>query len=187
MSFKIRWVIVWCAVIIFPSLPAAAQGPNIQERRAIQEVQAMAMKKQQEIAIFKKQRDELLAGYKALQKAKNDAAGQMKISQRDYTTAMAKFNQAKLQEEQLQAQVTELRQNSSKLDSGVLERQMKKLRDDQSKLIDNMKSYSKIQQDSYESMMTADNQHRNLLVKDQVLRQQIENVQRQLQFVASQP
>jgi len=61
------------------------------------------------------------------------------------------------------------------------------LRDSQSQLIQNMKNFSKLQQDSYEAMLNFDNQYRGLLAKEQILRQQIESVQRQLQFVISQP
>jgi len=153
----------------------------------MQEAQAMMMKKQQEIAIFKKQRDELLLNFKAMQKVKNDVLGQMKISERDYKTAMAKFNQAKLQEEQIQSQITELRQNSQKINNTTLTNQMKKLRDNQSQLVENMKTFSKVQQDSYASMMNFDNQYNAFLAKEQILRQQIDSVQRQLQFVISQP
>ena len=166
---------------------ATSQGPSIQERRAVQEAQAMAMKKQQEAMIFKKQRDELMMSYKALEQAKNQAMGQMKVSERDYKAAMAKFTQAQKQEQDVENQLAQLRQNSNKLDAATLDSQTKKLRDTQTQLVQNLKNFSKIQQDSYEAMLNYDNQYRGLLAKEQVLRQQIEAAQRQLQFVVSQP
>lgn len=183
-----RMFIVFSICTVLPSVVlASSQGPSIQERRAMQEAQAMQQKKQQEVAIFKKQRDELMLNYKSMAQVKNQLEGQMKISQRDYKGAMAKFNQAQEQEGQIESQIVQLRKNSSKVDTGVVEGQMKKLRDTQAQIIENMKNFSNVQKDSYESLQAFDMQYRNLLAKEQVLRQQIEAVQRQLQFVISQP
>lgn len=188
MKPKMFWLLCLSMAFALPSTAlAGSQGASIQERRAIQEAQAMAMKKQQEVIIFKKQRDEMMLNYKALQQVKNQAMGQMKVAQRDYKAAMAKFTQTEQQEQAIESQIIQLQQNRNKLDAASFDNQLKKLRDSQSQLIQNMKNFSKLQQDSYEEMLNFDNQYRGLLAKEQILRQQIESVQRQLQFVISQP
>ncbi len=166
---------------------ASSTQPNLQEMRARHEVELVKQQKQQQAAIFKKQRDELLSGYKSLMQNKETVYGQMKISEKDYKTAMAKFNKAKQQQFDIEGQMGQLIQNSAKIDKKQAEVQMQKLRDAQAKAIEDMKKFSKIQQDSYESMRGSDLQYRNFTAKEQILKQQIESVQRQLQFVISQP
>lgn len=185
MDFK---AILFCIVVLSltSSVDASSQKPNLQEMRAQREVELINMQKQQQVGIFKRRRDELLGDYKGLLRVKNDAYGQMKIAEKDYKTAMAKLEKAKAQQFDVEAQIGKLLQDK-KVDQQQAQSQLKKLRDQQTSLITEIKNYSQIQQASFENMKNFDNQYRSFASKEPILKQQIESVQRQLQFILSQP
>ncbi|MCB9771347.1 MAG: hypothetical protein H6754_02200 [Candidatus Omnitrophica bacterium] len=185
MDFK-AVVFCICVLSLTSLVSASSQKPNLQEMRAQREVELINMQKQQQVGIFKRRRDELLADYKGLMRVKNDAYGQMKIAEKDYKKAMAKLEKAKAQQFEVEAQIGKLLQDKNS-DELHAQSQIKKLRDQQTSLISEIKSYSQIQQASYENMKNFDNQYRSFASKEPILKQQIESVQRQLQFVLSQP
>ncbi len=166
---------------------ASSSRPNLQEMHALHEQELVKQQKQQQAGIFKKQRDELLANYKALLRAKDDAYNQMKLSERDYKAAMARFNNAQQQQAGIDSQIIQLRKNKSQVEKSQLQAQLQTLSQAQTKIAGQMNNFSKIQQASYENMQMADAQFRNLSAKEQILKQQIDSIQRQLQFVLSQP
>ncbi len=186
MIFKL--VIALFMLCIFSQNVFASSGqPTIQEMRALHEQQLVKQQKQQQAGIFIKQRDELLSNYKQLIIAKKDSYNQMMIAQRDYKTARSKFNNVKKQQANLGSQIVELNKNKSQLDKKVFQAQFQALNQSQNNLIGQMNNFANIQQVAYDNMQVADAQYRNLSAKEQVLKQQIESVQRQLQFVLSQP
>ena len=169
------------------SVCASSSQPNLQEMRAQHELALVKEQKQQQAAIFKKRRDELLLNYKALLKVRSEAYTQMKVSERDYKISSAKLNKAQDQINSFDAQISQLKENRSAVDKKKLAVQLQRLQEDQTKIILAMKNYSQIQQDSYAAMKNTDVQYRNLLAKEQILKDQIDSIQRQLQFVLSQP
>ncbi len=185
---KLKFVFALLITGIFSQTAFASNArPNLQEMHALHEQELVKQQKQQQAGIFKKQRDELLANYKALLRAKDDAYNQMKISQRDYTAATARFNNAQQQQVGIDTQISQLRKNKSQIQKTQLQAQLQALSQAQAKIAGQMNNFSKIQQASYENMQMADAQFRNLTAKEQILKQQIDSVQRQLQFVLSQP
>ncbi len=166
---------------------ASSSRPNLQEMHALHEQELVKQQKQQQAGIFKKQRDELLANYKALLRAKDDAYNQMKVSERDYKTATARVNSSLQEQAGIENQIMVLRKNKSAVEKKQLQAQLQALSQAQTKIAGQMSNFSKIQQASYENMQMADAQFRNLTAKEQILKQQIDSVQRQLQFVLSQP
>ncbi len=183
-----RFVIVlFMLSILSPNVFASLSQPTIQEMRALREQELVKEQKKQQAGIFIKQRDELLSNYKQLIGAKKDSYNQMMIAQRDYKTARSKFDNAKKQQANLGSQIVELNKNKAQIDKKVFQAQFQALNQSQNNLIGQMNNFANIQQVAYENMQVADSQYRNLSAKEQVLKQQIESVQRQLQFVLSQP
>lgn len=166
---------------------ASSHQPNLQEMRAQQEIQVENMKKQQELAVFKKQRDDLLAQYQGLMRARDGVDKQIKVAQRDYKNAVAQLNKAKSQETDIQAQIGRLQQNASQVDKSQGEQQLQKLQQAQDRIFANMKNFQQIQDQSYGNMQSLDAQFKSLSSKAQLLRQQIDAVQKQFEFVMSQP
>jgi hypothetical protein len=169
------------------SVCASSSQPNLQEMHAQHELALVKEQKQQQAAIFKKHRDELLVNYKSLLKARNEVYAQMKISERDYKISSAKLNKAQDQINNFDAQISQIKENRLTVDKKKLGIQLQRLQNDQTKVILAMKNYSQIQQESYAKMQNTDSQYRNLVAKEQILKDQIDSVQRQLQFVLSQP
>lgn len=190
MSFDCKCVVcVLFFIICFvpKNVDASSSQPNLQEMRAQHELALVKEQKQQQAAIFKRRRDELFVNYKSLLKARNEVYAQMKISERDYKISSAKLNKAQEQISNFDAQISQLKENRLAVDKKKLGIQLQKLQEDQTKVILAMKNYSQIQQESYAKMQNTDAQYRNLIAKEQILKDQIDSVQRQLQFVLSQP
>lgn len=190
MSFDRKCVgcVVFLIICFLPKSGfASSRQPNLQEMRAQRELALVQEQKQQQAAIFKKLRDELLVNYKSLLKVRNEVYGQMKVLERDYKISSAKLNQAQDQINYFDAQISQLKEKVSAGDKKKLGIQLQRLQEEQTKVIVAMKNYSQIQQDSYARMQNADAQYRNLIAKEHILKSQIESVQRQLQFVLSQP
>lgn len=190
MSFDrklVGCVLFFVFCFVSKSVLASSRQPNLQEMRAQRELALVQEQKQQQAAIFKKRRDELLINYKSLLTARNEVYAQMKISERDYKISSAKLNKAQDQLNGFDAQISQLKENRSAIDKRKWNTQLQRVQEEQSKVIVAMKNYSQIQQESYAKMQNTDAQYRNLVTKEQILKGQIESIQRQLQFVLTQP
>lgn len=161
--------------------------PNLQEMRAQQAAQAEAERRKQEVAIFKKRRDELLSQYKEGLQARNQAARQMKIDERDYRTAIQQLNNARTQSAHIEARLRELRKITSKENNPQAKAQIDQLQKEQIKLVEAMKTFQMLQDRTSMDLRTAEGQYQDILGKLQIVQSQVEQVQRQLEFVVSQP
>lgn len=186
-----NWGIVGFCVLLVQLLgagPVKAQRiPNIQERRAQQAAQANRQRKEQEIAIFKQRQVEMVARYKATAQERDAAFKQMKISERDYKTALSDFNQAKSKQSEIQAQLGRLKENAATIPVAKLQAQRQQLEKVEAALYAGMKDLQIVQQRSYDLMRRADAEYRRLVTLGEAIKQQMASLQSQLEFVLSQP
>lgn len=175
------------AVGLLTFSPAAEAKPNLQEMRAQQTAQAEAARKKQEVEIFKKRREELLIQHKTLMQEQATGIKQTKIAENDYRKAVAQLTNAKNEAQQLEARMNDLRKNAGKMDRVQMQKQLDALQKAHQQVYNNMKIYQTVQDQSFAQMNAAANQTQIIETKIQMIRNQVDQVQRQLEFVISQP